>query len=155
MMSGRPLDELAAALRRLHRSAGEPSTHEIGKRIGYSHTTVAQAFKGTRCPTWPVLEVLVTYLGGDPAEFKSYWIATRDAEDPLPGTHPAPITLSYGSELSTDAIDSDNDPRSDANGSAQRLVLRWKNELETIEFFDERLAMHWIKTRMQTDETDG
>lgn len=28
-MSGGLLDELAAALRRLHRQAGEPSTHEI------------------------------------------------------------------------------------------------------------------------------
>jgi transcriptional regulator with XRE-family HTH domain len=76
-------DDLAAALRRLHRAAGEPSTHEIGKAIGYSHTTVANALRGRRRPTWRVLKAVVTYLEGDLETFRAHWIAVRDLEEPL------------------------------------------------------------------------
>jgi hypothetical protein len=86
-MDRSPLEELAVALRRLHRSAGEPSTHVIGRKINYSHTTVAVALRMARCPTWPVLRAVVTFLDGDLEEFRSYWIAARDAEDPLLGSH--------------------------------------------------------------------
>jgi len=60
-MPGRPLDTLAAALQRLRRQAGYPSTRTIGRAISLSHTTVAQALNGSRRPKWEVVERIVCY----------------------------------------------------------------------------------------------
>jgi hypothetical protein len=46
---------------------------------------------------------------------------------------------------------SGGDPARDAS---ERVVLRWKTRLETIEFFDEGLALQWIKARMQIGDSD-
>ena len=81
---GDELAGLVASLRRLHRDAGEPSTHALAKSTGYSHTTIARALRGTHRPTWPVVNALVAALGGDPATFRREWVDVRDAEDPLP-----------------------------------------------------------------------
>lgn len=149
-MSDAPLDDLTAALRRLHRDAGEPSTHEIAKKIKYSHTTVAQALKPTRRPTWPVLEALVKHLGGDLGVFRAYWIAVRDIEDPLPLPHNGQSGIVQSAKDETGAHSEDH-----LEGSVDgRVVLRWKTKLETIEFFDEGLAWRWIKARMQRGDSD-
>lgn len=150
-MPGGPLDELAAALRRLHRRAGEPSTHEIGKGINYSHTTVAQALKCTRCPSWPVMTAIVTFLAGDLEEFRAYWVAVRDAQDPLPAdTSKLAPSLR---QLRHDEAQVDDAPGTPPTGS-ERVVLRWKTRLETIEFLDEGLALEWIKARMRMGDED-
>jgi tetratricopeptide (TPR) repeat protein len=52
----------------LHRDAGQPSSREIGKAIGLAHSTVAPFFTGTRLIGKGNLELLVQYLGGDPAQ---------------------------------------------------------------------------------------
>jgi hypothetical protein len=148
-MGNSPLEDLAAALRRLHRLAGEPSTHEIGRKINYSHTTVAQALKAERCPTWPVFRAVVTCLGGDLQEFRSYWIAVRDAEDPLPSL---PVPTDSGHEVPQAA--GDEAPPDGATGADDRVVLRWKTQLETIEFFDKGLALQWIHARAWTGDPD-
>jgi hypothetical protein len=153
-MPGGPLDELTAALRRLYRDAGEPSTHEIGKGISYSHTTVAKALKGAQCPSWPVLEALVTYLNGDLEKFRWHWVAVRDAQDPLPdGVMSSPhggeqLVLESGSGLAR--AEGEGTP----TGHGERVVLRWKTRLETIEFLDEALALQWIRARMQIGDVD-
>jgi hypothetical protein len=143
-MDSTPLEELSAALRRLHRAAGEPSTHEIARRINYSHTTVAQTLKMKRCYSWPVLESIVKGLGGDIEEFRSYWIRARDAEDPLPGISlPGALTDEVAQLLNNERSDGPHEmPPGAADG---RVVLRWKTRLETIEFFDRELALQWIK----------
>jgi hypothetical protein len=153
MSGGGSLDELAAALRRLHRQAGEPSTHEIGKKINYSHTTVAHAFKGARCPSWPVTKAIVTYLDGDLDEFRAYWIAVRDALDPLPEKIPKPglTTQQLQRDQSQGRAD---DTGGDPSPGGERVVLRWKTRLETIEFLDEGLALEWIKARMRLGDED-
>jgi hypothetical protein len=148
------LDELTAALRRLHRDAGEPSTHEIGKKIRYSHTTVAKALKGTRCPSWPVTEAIVAYLNGDIEKFRSYWVAVRDVQDPLPdGVAPSTRgedrrALETGGEIVP------AEGKDAPSGHDERVVLRWKTRLETIEFLDEGLALQWIKARMRIGDSD-
>jgi hypothetical protein len=154
-MPASPLDELAASLRRLHREAGEPSTHEIGKGISYSHTTVAQALKGAKCPSWPVVKALVTYLDGDIEIFRMHWVAVRDAEDPLPES--AATAADGGGQaavpVASDMVRSGSevDP---AGNAGEHVVLRWKTRLETVEFFDEGLALQWIKARMQIGDSD-
>jgi hypothetical protein len=93
-MSGNPQASLAAALQHLRRQAGDPSTrtieqgisdsHAPGKVISVSHSTIAQALNGSRCPKWELLEQIVSYLGGDVEEFRLLWRAVQDAEKPLP-----------------------------------------------------------------------
>jgi Ig-like domain from next to BRCA1 gene/Helix-turn-helix domain len=77
------LRDLVLALRQLHRHAGEPSTRDIAKAINYSHTTVAKAMNGDRCPSWPVLRAIVRGLHGDEDRFRELWVAVRDTEAPL------------------------------------------------------------------------
>jgi hypothetical protein len=119
----------------------------IGRKINYSHTTVALALKTARCPTWPVLQAIVTYLDGDLEEFRSYWIAARDAEDPLPD-----LRLPDGQGQAPAQLTDDGEAPALPDGQSpgitdQRVVLRWKNQLETFEFFDKGLALQWIKAR--------
>jgi hypothetical protein len=78
-----PLRDLVLALRKLHRYAGEPSTRDIAKAINYSHTTVAKAMNGDRCPSWPVLRAIVRGLQGDEDHFRELWVAVRDIDAPL------------------------------------------------------------------------
>jgi hypothetical protein len=129
-MGRTPLEDLSAALRGLHRAAGEPSSHEIARKINYSHTTVAQTLRMQRCPSWPVFESVVKCLGGDIEKLRPYWVSARDAEDPLISPHL-------------------NDERSGEQGDAPPgpVVLRWKTRLETIEFYDRGLAQQWIRAR--------
>jgi TIR domain len=70
---------LFAALREIHRRAGEPSTRKVAQGAGgISHTTVAAVLRGTTVPTWPVLEKIVKYLDGDIELFRQLWADTRD-----------------------------------------------------------------------------
>jgi len=141
-MSGDPLVELAVALRRLHRLAGEPSSHTIGTNIGYSHTTVAKALKCKARPTWPVLSAIVGELRGNVDDFRNYWIAVRDREDPLPPIRDNPP----GSEPyeSADAVDIVSHPKA----AEDRIVLRFRRGQDSFEFFDETLALRWIEARI-------
>ena len=58
-MAGDPQETLAVELQRLRRSFGSPSTRTIAKATGYSHTMIAQALNGKRCPKWPAIEEMV------------------------------------------------------------------------------------------------
>ncbi|MEE1768434.1 tetratricopeptide repeat protein [Streptomyces sp. JV185] len=80
---------LKKALQRLHRLSGEPSTREISRRThgALSHTTVSQTLRGEQLPSWRSVELVVTALQGSRDEFRSLWIAAREAEGdrkPLP-----------------------------------------------------------------------
>jgi hypothetical protein len=84
--------QLARRLRGWHLAAGRPSTRAISRDMTaagtpVSHTTVADALNGTRVPSWPLLEALVAYLGGDIAETRSLWeqaVRTRVPVTPEP-----------------------------------------------------------------------
>jgi hypothetical protein len=78
-----PLRDLVLALRQLHRYAGEPSSREIAKATNYSHTAVAKAMNGDRCPSWPVLRAIVGSLQGNEDRFRELWVAVRDTAAPL------------------------------------------------------------------------
>jgi TIR domain len=78
-VDSREARELFGQLRRLHVHAGEPSSRVLAERAdGLSHTTVNQALKGRRIPSWPILARIVTALGGDEEEFRILWSAVRD-----------------------------------------------------------------------------
>lgn len=74
---------LASELRKLHLRVGEPSSREIAAAIGgISHTTVNNAIRGRKVPSWPVLAKIVGQLGGDETLFRGLWSATREEGAP-------------------------------------------------------------------------
>ena len=80
-----PHRDLVDALHRLHHEAGRPSLRAIARRAGCSHTTVFHVFTHPRVPAWSLLEVVVTAIGGDPADFRDLWLAaTADGARHLP-----------------------------------------------------------------------
>src|SRR5690349_22199481 len=79
--------DFATELRRLHREAGKPTYRELQRRTGYGRTVLSAALNGSRLPTWPVAEALVTALGGDPGSFKSRWAAASPSP---PAASPSP-----------------------------------------------------------------
>ena len=80
-----PHRDLVEALHRLHHEAGRPSLRAIARRAGCSHTTVFHLFTHPRLPAWSLLEVVVTALGGDAADFRDLWLAaTSDGARHLP-----------------------------------------------------------------------
>ena len=80
-----PHRDLVDALHRLHDEAGRPSLRAIARRAGCSHTTVSHLFTHPRLPAWSLLEMVVTAVGGDPADFRDLWLAaTADGARHLP-----------------------------------------------------------------------
>lgn len=87
--AGRPsaLNQLLAELRRLYRTAGEPSSRRIAQLTGraISHTTVIKVIRGDQRPKWGPLEVIVIALGGDVEHFRVLWVrACESADDSKP-----------------------------------------------------------------------
>lgn len=79
------LAALRAAVQRLHREAGEPSTRELAKRAGtISHSTVNTVLRCLKTPAWAHLELVVDALGGEPEEFRRLWTALRNIEKAEP-----------------------------------------------------------------------
>lgn len=153
-MPDQPSDELARALRRLWRDAGEPSTRRIGKAIAYSHTVVSQALRGTRCPSWQIVEKIAVHLGGDKEELRRLWVAARDHEAPLAGPEPyrgdhADPAPPAGVAPPDDGVDGDR------SAEALPVVLRWTTtdgaRSDTWEFFNKDLALRVIRERLRRD----
>jgi hypothetical protein len=71
-------------LHELHVAAGAPSSRALAAGITEgqggkaSHTTVNGILGGTIAPSWPMLEQMVRFLGGDVAHFRELWIAANE-----------------------------------------------------------------------------
>jgi transcriptional regulator with XRE-family HTH domain len=61
------------ALNDLQDSAGKPSIRSVAQAINVSHSTVAEAFRGKRIPSWLILKGIVNYLGGEEHSFRLLW----------------------------------------------------------------------------------
>jgi len=75
---------LLAAIRQLHRHAGEPSSRDVVRRLGrgvLSHTTANAVLRGHRVPRWEPLRQVVVALDGDVEHFRKLWVEARDAEE--------------------------------------------------------------------------
>ncbi|MQY05880.1 hypothetical protein ACRB68_39570 [Actinomadura sp. RB68] len=101
--------EFAATLRELRMSVGNPSFREMSGRSGaISHTTLHEATKGNRLPSWGTTAEFVKACGADPAEYRERWdtanLAVRSAGEqaPLAGVpvaHPPAEAAASGAEL--------------------------------------------------------
>ena len=95
-----PAQALAAALRHLHRAAGQPSSRKIAAAVGsVSHTSVADALAGRRVPSWAILEKMVRHLQGDPDAFRGLW---ANAAAPASSDARNAVAVSFGDTAQSD-----------------------------------------------------
>ncbi|WP_239108434.1 NBR1-Ig-like domain-containing protein [Microbispora siamensis] len=78
------IEDFAAALRKLRKSVGNPPFREMSGRSGaISHTTLHEATKGNRLPSWETTVEFVKACGADPAAYRERWesanLAVRSA----------------------------------------------------------------------------
>ncbi|WP_230985793.1 NBR1-Ig-like domain-containing protein [Microbispora oryzae] len=78
------IENFAAALRELRNSVGNPPFREMSGRSGaISHTTLHEATKGNRLPSWETTVEFVRACGADPAAYRERWemanLAVRSA----------------------------------------------------------------------------
>ncbi|MCP2337983.1 NBR1-Ig-like domain-containing protein [Actinomadura rupiterrae] len=66
--------DFASALRELRASVGNPSFREMSGRSGaISHTTLYEATKGNRLPSWGTTAEFVKACGADPDDYRERW----------------------------------------------------------------------------------
>ncbi|WP_353900189.1 YbjN domain-containing protein [Micromonospora harpali] len=92
--------KLFEELKRLHRTAGEPTMRQIAKNLPCTYATVHSAMRGPRVPKWPLLELIVEKLGGNTDHFKQLWIAALDSQELHRTTSSAPPASSTNLEVS-------------------------------------------------------
>ena len=64
---------IAAPLRQLRLTAGNPSYEKLAESAGLSRNSVDNALNARRQVSWPTLEAIVTALGGDRVEWQKRW----------------------------------------------------------------------------------
>ncbi|MEO3786169.1 NBR1-Ig-like domain-containing protein [Actinocorallia sp. B10E7] len=68
------IESFAAALQELRNSVGTPSFREMSGRSGaISHTTLHEATKGNRLPSWETTVEFVKACGADPDAYRERW----------------------------------------------------------------------------------
>jgi hypothetical protein len=73
--AGGPVVAFADALRALRRAAGGPTYASLAQRSGVSSSSLSEAARGRRLPTWTTVEAFVEACGGDPREWRERWEA--------------------------------------------------------------------------------
>ncbi|MCT9089657.1 AAA family ATPase [Streptomyces sp. ASQP_92] len=74
-----PVQKLAWELRRLREDCGSPSFRALAGRAHYSASTLAEAAKGERLPSLPVVLAYAQACGGDRADWEARWRSTARA----------------------------------------------------------------------------
>ncbi|MFC7383981.1 NBR1-Ig-like domain-containing protein [Sphaerisporangium rhizosphaerae] len=87
------IEEFAAALRELRKSVGNPPFREMsGRSRAISHTTLHEATKANRLPSWETTVEFVKACDADPAAYRERWeranLAVRSAGAAGPSVHP-------------------------------------------------------------------
>lgn len=87
-------DELAEPLKRLRRTAGEPTGGKIAEAAGLSRNTVDNIFNARRLTRFDSVEAIVVALGGDVDEWRDRWATARDRiendSEPAPASSQEP-----------------------------------------------------------------
>jgi len=115
------IEDFAVTLRELRTSVGNPSFREMSGRSGaISHTTLHEATKGNRLPSWETTVEFLKVCGADPAAYRERWeranLAVRSGSagelsirpdtsvDHLPGGVAEPLTVHLANGWSTGEI---------------------------------------------------
>lgn len=82
--------DFAEALRELRKSVGNPPFREMSGRSGaISHTTLHEATKGNRLPSWGTTVEFVKACGADPAAYRERWENANRVVGPAGAGKPA------------------------------------------------------------------
>lgn len=91
-----PATTLAAELARLRREAGDPSFRKMAERSGrISHTTLHEAVRGTRFPSWETTREFAKACGADEEPWRRRWVELQsvpEPESPEPSAEPSATT---------------------------------------------------------------
>lgn len=83
------IEGFAATLQELRDSVGNPSFREMSGRSGaISHTTLHEATKGNRLPSWETTVEFVKACGEDPAAYRERWEKANRAVRPASAVTP-------------------------------------------------------------------
>lgn len=86
------IDDFAATLRDLRNSVGNPPFREMSGRSGaISHTTLHEATKGNRLPSWETTVEFVKACGADPAAYREPWERANRTVRSVPEVAPSPV----------------------------------------------------------------
>lgn len=77
-----PVQALSHALRELRRAAGNPSYTAMARRSGRSASSLSDAARGRRLPTWPTVRSYVLACGGDPDSWLARWESAAGGRAP-------------------------------------------------------------------------
>lgn len=78
-------ERFAGELRCLRAAAGNPSFRTMAAKSGtVSHTTLHEAAKGIRFPSWPTTKAFVEVCGGDADEWRARWSAALGTDEAEP-----------------------------------------------------------------------
>ncbi len=104
------IEDFAAALRELRKSVGNPPFREMSGRSGaISHTTLHEATKGNRLPSWETTVEFVKACGADPAAYRERWesanLAVRSASAGAPSNRAGAVAALPPHEIETAATD--------------------------------------------------
>lgn len=103
------VQQLAAALRGLHRRSGSLPYRQMSDLVHVHHTTLSRAAQGNTVPTWPVTEAFVRACNGHPNEYRSLWRrAASSGNRPIPDVASSPPT---GSAVQPSVVTSTDDFR--------------------------------------------
>src|SRR4051812_31442173 len=102
--------DFADLLRELRRSVGNPPFREMSGRSGaISHTTLYEATKGNRLPSWATTVEFVKACGADPAAYRERWesanLTVRLATAERPATVAGASTARTPGGLAASALD--------------------------------------------------
>ncbi|MEV4600053.1 NBR1-Ig-like domain-containing protein [Amycolatopsis sp. NPDC049253] len=101
-----PADVLAAELAALRASAGNPSFRKMAERSGcISHTTLHEAVKGTRFPSWETTREFVKACGAEAEPWRARWVELKGVP-PVP----EPVVAQLGAAEPSAAEPSAADP---------------------------------------------
>ncbi|MFG2249259.1 NBR1-Ig-like domain-containing protein [Spirillospora sp. NPDC048823] len=96
--------DFVMVLRDLRRSAGNPPFREMSGRSGaISHTTLYEATKGNRLPSWGTTAEFVKACGADPAAYRERWETANRAVRSANAAEPASSGARPPGELTASA----------------------------------------------------
>ncbi|GAA4475257.1 helix-turn-helix domain-containing protein [Phytohabitans houttuyneae] len=101
-----PVQQFAAALRKLRAEAGNPPYRTMASAAHTSKASLSAAAAGHRLPTWEVTRAYVQVCGGDVEEWHQLWTTAREkAGYPIPTQQSEePIAVKLASEVPSLAL---------------------------------------------------
>jgi hypothetical protein len=138
--------QLIDELHDLHHRAGWPSMRRIGRAIGCSHTTVSKVFSAPEPPSWEIVSMVVTTLGGEIDHFQRLWYEATGGTGgrPTPGeSAPALAGLVASSAPALAGLVASSVPS--ALSTQESLLAQLDSLSCLLQAYDVLLRLEWVE----------